>query len=61
MKQERLYSFDQPDNLGGININASNYDASSVGGQTAKTHISKWEQQIEVSETSSTTHIPKEI
>ena len=42
-------------------INHSVDGRSSVGGTSAKTHVSKWEKALELSETSSTTHIPKEI
>ena len=33
----------------------------SFGEESRSTHVSKWEQQVQVSDTSSTTHVPKEI
>ena len=44
-----------------ININDSVDGRSSISATSAKTHISKWEKQVAISDTSSTTHIPKEI
>ena len=46
-----------------MRINASEVtdDVSSVAGKSDATHISMWEQQVKVSDTSSTTHVPKEI
>ena len=59
-KQKR--SLAQP----GMRINASEVaddvaSPRSMAGKSDATHISMWEQQVKVSDTSSTTHVPKEI